>query len=163
MHTLRTLCLALAVGLVAGSGFWTVQAVADQFTDVPAGNAFAEDIDWLTDQDIASGFADGTFRPTEPVKRQQLARWLRNLSNRMQVAVASVDPAAGDHFTATVDCPDGLRAVAGSGSVAPAVPGLTVSASYPSEVYQWQVDWVGDQVVDPTQLQVSAFCIPVQA
>ena len=159
MQTLRTLALALAVGLVAGTGFWTVQAVADQFTDVPAGNAFAGDIDWLTDQDIAAGFPDGTFDPTAPVKRQQAARWLRRYNARMQLAVASVDPAADDHFSATVDCPQGLRAVAGSGS-ADAGMGLTVTAGYPSETYQWQVDWEGDQVVDPTHLEVVAFCIP---
>jgi hypothetical protein len=161
MHTFRTLALSLVVGLVAGTGFFAAQAVADQFADVPAANPFAGDIGWLTDQGLASGFPDGTFRPTAPVKRQQLARWMNNYNQRMDTAVASTNPAAASTFSATVDCPEGRRAVAGSGA-ATAGLGLTQVASYPSETFQWQVEWenVAGNVVDPSLLQVIAFCVP---
>jgi hypothetical protein len=161
MHTIRTLAVALVVGLVAGAGFVAAQAVADQFSDVGDTSPFAGDIDWLTDQDLATGFPDGTFRPNQPVRRGQLAHWLFSYNDRIQTVVASVDPTPASTFTTTVDCPAGLRAVSGSGA-ATTGPGLIPVASYPSETFQWQVDWetASGDVVDPTSLQVVALCVP---
>jgi hypothetical protein len=53
-------------------------AVAQQtnFTDVPTGAPFYSDIYWLTDQKIATGFADGSFRPGNSVVRQAFAAYL---------------------------------------------------------------------------------------
>jgi hypothetical protein len=46
------------------------------YTDVSAGAAFADDIYWLTDNHIATGFSDGTFRPAVAVARQAFAAYL---------------------------------------------------------------------------------------
>ena len=46
------------------------------FTDVPESNEFYEDILWLVEQGITTGYADGTFRPTAPVSRQAMAAFL---------------------------------------------------------------------------------------
>jgi hypothetical protein len=160
-NTARLLALALAVGVVAGTGFWVSLAVADQFSDVPAGSAFVDDVDWLTDHDIASGFPDGTFRPTAPINRQQASRWFRNYNAGLHLVTASVNPDPATTFTAMVDCPDGERALMGSGAVSDGLD-LTLADSYANETYQWLVryDAPGNAMVDPTQVQATALCGP---
>ena len=81
---------------------------------------------------------DGTFHPTAPVNRQQASRWFRNYNDQIQIAIDNVDPPAGTEFTATVDCPAGMRAVSGSGAVGPDAD-LALADSYPSETFQWTV------------------------
>ena len=51
-------------------------AVPSSFSDVTAGNRFAEAIAWLEDADIADGYADGTFGTTLPISRQAMAAFL---------------------------------------------------------------------------------------
>ena len=162
MHTLRTIALALVVGLVAGTGFFAVQAVAEQFTDVPAGNAFAGDIDWLTDHGIASGFPNGTFDPTAPIKRQQAARWFRNYNAGLHVVTVTADPAPATAFELTADCPNGERALMGAGTVSDGLD-LTLASSYADEIFRWLVryDAPGNAVIDPSQIQVAVLCAPV--
>jgi hypothetical protein len=46
------------------------------FSDVPVSHPFYAEIEWLVAQSIASGFADGTFRPTLTVSRQAMAAFL---------------------------------------------------------------------------------------
>ncbi|HEX7352307.1 S-layer homology domain-containing protein [Brachybacterium sp.] len=50
------------------------------FSDVPTSHVFAEPIRWMSRTGISRGWADGTFRPTAPVTREQIAaffmRWL---------------------------------------------------------------------------------------
>ena len=54
----------------------TVPAPSSSFADVPTGNTFIEDIRWLADLEITTGYADGTFHPTAPVSRQAMAAFL---------------------------------------------------------------------------------------
>jgi hypothetical protein len=74
----RTLSLfaLVAVASVVGGAV----GASHQFSDVPSSNPFHDDIAWLADNGIAAGFADGTFRPGEPVTRQALAAYLHRLS-----------------------------------------------------------------------------------
>ena len=50
------------------------------FTDVPSSHVFAKEIRWMSQSGISRGWKDGTFRPTQPVTREQIAaffmRWL---------------------------------------------------------------------------------------
>lgn len=46
------------------------------FPDVPEGSPFATAIAWLASTGITEGYGDGTFRPTNPVTRQQIAAFL---------------------------------------------------------------------------------------
>jgi hypothetical protein len=46
------------------------------FSDVPAAHTFHEEIAWLADEGIATGFADGRFRPGAPISRQAVAAFL---------------------------------------------------------------------------------------
>lgn len=159
---LRTLSLCLVGGLLGGVGFFGATAVAShQFSDVATGNAFHDDIDWLTANGIASGYPDGTFRPANPINRQQASRWFRNFNDQIQIAIDNVDPPAGTEFTATVDCPAGMRAVSGSGAVGPDAD-LALADSYPSETFQGTVRWESDNdaVINPTTVQAIALCVP---
>jgi len=49
--------------------------VVGTFTDA-AGNTFEEEISWLVSQGITTGYQDGTFRPSQPVLREQMAAFL---------------------------------------------------------------------------------------
>ena len=51
-------------------------AVAASFSDVPSTHIFYSYITELSDAGIVSGFPDGTFRPDDPVTRQQMAKIL---------------------------------------------------------------------------------------
>lgn len=50
------------------------------FNDVPSSHVFAKEIRWMSQAGISRGWSDGTFRPTVPVTREQIAaffmRWL---------------------------------------------------------------------------------------
>jgi hypothetical protein len=46
------------------------------FPDVPPSNPFCGQITWMTSAGIAEGYADGTFRPTNPVSRQAMSAFL---------------------------------------------------------------------------------------
>jgi CSLREA domain-containing protein len=61
----------VTVALVLGA------APAAAFDDVPSTNPFVEEITWLADHGIATGYEDGTFRPTLPVSRQAMAGFLQ--------------------------------------------------------------------------------------
>lgn len=54
--------------------------VTPTFTDYPVGSTFYAQVEWMADENIASGFPDGTFRPQDPVKRQQMANFMYNFA-----------------------------------------------------------------------------------
>ena len=162
MQTIRKLATALAVAAVAGTGFGATAALANhQFSDVPTGNAFHGDVEWLADHGIAAGFPDGTFDPTAPIKRQQASRWFRNYNASLQRVTNQVDPPAGSSVEVTVDCPDGWRVLVGSGAVEAGYD-LTIADSYANETYQWLVrfDAPGNGSVDPASAEATALCAP---
>ena len=53
---------------------------ADPFVDVWYDDQFAWHMQWLTQHDIATGYADGSFRPTAPVSRQAMAAFLHRFA-----------------------------------------------------------------------------------
>ncbi|WP_237685184.1 GH25 family lysozyme [Arthrobacter sunyaminii] len=57
-------------------------AAAGPFKDVPANSQFAKDITWLRDARITTGYADGTYRPLEPVSREAMAAFLYRVAGR---------------------------------------------------------------------------------
>ncbi len=67
-----------AVALVTGFVGVTVGAAlaSHQFADVSDASPFHDAIDNVNDAGCVSGFPDGSFRPTENVRRQQAAFWL---------------------------------------------------------------------------------------
>lgn len=57
---------------MAGSPAYTAPAVSP-FKDVAPSDPFYKEISWFAQKDITTGFADGTFRPWEPVNRDAMA------------------------------------------------------------------------------------------
>ncbi|WP_062384879.1 S-layer homology domain-containing protein [Demequina iriomotensis] len=79
---------------------------AAHFTDVGgASKAFVE-ISWLSGQSIASGYADGTFRPRESVTRGNLAKLLYRYAGRPDVDLPAKSP-----FTDVKPSDGGYRAM----------------------------------------------------
>ena len=60
---------------MAGSPAYTAPK-ASPFKDVPTNHVFYKEIAWMNSQGIAKGWPDGTFRPYQPVKRDQMAAFL---------------------------------------------------------------------------------------
>ncbi|HYF45821.1 MAG TPA: S-layer homology domain-containing protein [Acidimicrobiales bacterium] len=77
IRTFVAIALAVAVGLV------TANAASAGFDDVPSEGAFAESITRVQEAGIATGFADGTFRPRADISRQQSAAWLDRSMGRV--------------------------------------------------------------------------------
>jgi Tol biopolymer transport system component len=66
------------IGVFDGDGRTYLRILAgDTFTDVPTLHGFFEEISWLVDSEVTTGFADDTYRPTIPVSRQGMAAFLR--------------------------------------------------------------------------------------
>jgi hypothetical protein len=71
---------AMAAFLFRASGSPSGPFSGPTFTDVQAGQAFAQEIAWMTSTGTARGYPDGTFRPLEPVTRQAMAAFLYRLA-----------------------------------------------------------------------------------
>ncbi|MDN3483561.1 S-layer homology domain-containing protein [Arthrobacter sp. APC 3897] len=62
------------------------------FKDVPAGRAFAEDIRWMAEQGISTGWPDGTFRPLDAVRRDAMAAFIYRLEGSPQHKPQNISP-----------------------------------------------------------------------
>ena len=166
---LRVLSVCVIGGLLAGFAFFGAIAVANhQFGDVGTNNPFHEEISWLTDQGLATGFPDGTFDPQGRIKRQQAAFWFANYNDAIYLTESPIDPPAGQTFSGQAGCADDDRAVAGGGVVDQASlrDDVAIVSSFPTREEgdvdnQWSVEWQteDDDVVDPT-LTIWALCMP---
>ncbi len=73
----------VAIALAVGTGMIGANAASAAFDDVPAEGQFSESISRVQEAGIATGFPDGTFRPTNALNRQQAAAWLDRSSGRV--------------------------------------------------------------------------------
>jgi hypothetical protein len=72
----------LTVMAVLAAGIGGVAYASDTFPDVPNGG-FHDQIDAIVNAGCATGFNDGTFRPTDGTKRGQFAFWMNNCGSRI--------------------------------------------------------------------------------
>lgn len=49
---------------------------ATHFTDVPANQFYTNAVNYLADQKISNGYGDGTFKPNQPITREEAAKFL---------------------------------------------------------------------------------------
>ena len=56
----------------------TPEAGSDAFTDVEAGQWYADAVNWAAANDIVSGYGDSTFGPQKDITREQMAQILYN-------------------------------------------------------------------------------------
>jgi hypothetical protein len=109
--------VAVVVSVSLGS---VAVAASTRFSDVPPGHAFEDEIDWMADTGITTGFPDDTFRPGAAVSRGSMSAFMQRLFNlRDQVKVASsassttitgTDYANVTGASTTVTVPDGTTA-----------------------------------------------------
>lgn len=63
---------------------------AAPFTDVSANGWYSQAVAWATEVGMADGYPDGTFRPDQPVTRQELvvlfARWVQDQTGGLETA-----------------------------------------------------------------------------
>lgn len=57
----------------------------DTFTDVNSSTAGYKAIEWCAKQGIVVGFSDGTFRPADPVSRQQMCIMLWRMAGKPEI------------------------------------------------------------------------------
>jgi subtilisin-like proprotein convertase family protein len=62
---------------------------APPFTDVPATHPFCREIQWVKDEGVASGFGDGTYKPSTAVTRQAMSAFMARLAGAMLPACSS--------------------------------------------------------------------------
>jgi hypothetical protein len=150
---------ALTLGLFAGSMFGGVAVASHQFSDVGDGNQFHDDIDWMVDQEIADGFSDGTYRPSQPVSRQAMAAFMRRLNNRYFPHESTANPTANSAFVHTAECPSGQRPMAGGGNVD--IANVFVTDSVPTSTgWSMRFETEGNAILDPGQIYVYVLCGP---
>lgn len=84
----------LAVMLAVGS----VQ-VSAEFSDVNSGAYYAEGVQFMLDQNLTEGYADGTFRPDRTLTRAEAAVFLARFENaKHSVSRSSFPDVPDDHF-----------------------------------------------------------------
>jgi hypothetical protein len=97
---MRRRSFTLAVILAAtGLALSSTAFASHDFSDVPDSNPFHDDISWMADAGITTGFPDGTFRPGQPVTRQSMAAFMRRLAGQDPDVDPVVDAATLDGMT----------------------------------------------------------------
>lgn len=68
---------AAMAGMIAGASgaAWATS----RFNDVPANHPFFDEITWMADTGISTGYDDGTYRPGDPVTRQAMSAFMQRL------------------------------------------------------------------------------------
>lgn len=62
------------------------------FRDVPSTAAFSADIEWVADQGILRGWADGTYRPLATIRRDAMAAAFHRLAGEPDIAPPARSP-----------------------------------------------------------------------
>jgi len=71
---------------LAGEPPFTSPGVAT-FPDVSTSHPFFDEIEWMADEDITTGFNDGTFKPSANVTRQAMSAFMKRLAEGPGVGV----------------------------------------------------------------------------
>lgn len=67
---------------------------AAPFTDVAPSNQFFNEISWLKEQGVSTGFPNGTFQPVTPVNRDAMAAFMYRLKGSPAFAAPATSPFA---------------------------------------------------------------------
>ncbi len=84
--------LALVAVLLSTFVGGTASAATYEFKDVRSGHKFRTEITWLADQQITTGYADGSFKPRDSVSREAFAAFLYRLAGKPSVNLPSRSP-----------------------------------------------------------------------
>ena len=84
-----------------GDPAWAPADGVQTFSDVPSSHAFYREIEWMADQDLTSGYDDGTFRPAAGTSRQAMAVFLHRLAGEPAADAPAFSDVPADHPFAT--------------------------------------------------------------
>lgn len=111
MQRTKILGLVSAVALVAAVvGAGTAAWASHQFSDVGDDHPFHDEIGMVVDSCVATGFADGTYRPANSVSRQAMAAFLSRGLGQVEVADGATVMLPGNE-TGTITAPLTLATV----------------------------------------------------
>lgn len=84
----RSTTFKILVAMLAAVAISVPTAVyaSHQFSDVPDSYAFHDEIDRIADAGITTGFSDGTFRPSDTVRRGPMAAFMGRMGGRTAMA-----------------------------------------------------------------------------
>ena len=79
---------------LAGSGAAYVffSCATPPFSDVPTNHPFCPEIEWMKDNAISTGFADGTYRPSISVTRQAMSAFMARLAGSTSLPACTTPP-----------------------------------------------------------------------
>ncbi|WP_298462366.1 endo-1,4-beta-xylanase [uncultured Cellulomonas sp.] len=80
---------------------YTPEEGQQSFSDVGPDDQFYVAIEWMHANDLANGYADGTYRPTAPVSRQAMAAFLYRLADSPEADAPEFSDVPADHQFAT--------------------------------------------------------------
>lgn len=126
----------IGVALVTALFMGPISAFAShQFPDVPNSNLFHEQVDWMSDTGITTGFPDGTFRPNANVTRGQMSAFMFRLYN-LQAGLTSVDGGTNGGGVGGPGNIDTWETVNGLSTAVSVPPGTTgrINATFTGEV-----------------------------
>lgn len=74
----RTALIAggMVIGLLTP---YVIASAAATFPDVPESHPFFDEIEWMNDTGVTTGFVDGTYRPSQNVTRGNMAAFMQRL------------------------------------------------------------------------------------
>jgi len=115
----RRLTVVGAAVVVAMAIPFAAQAVTPTFSDVGVSHPFFDEIEWMADTNISTGYDDGTYRPSEPVTRQAMSAFMQrvyDLQDDMSwITIANLSSTSSSTWSdlsgsVTVNVPDGVYA-----------------------------------------------------
>ena len=147
--------LAASLGALAGTAY-----AAGQFTDVNENHPFFDDIEWMADTGISTGYEDGTYRPGDPVTRQAMSAFLHR-ANTYEIVIGTQSVQNQNSASAVAFCPAGTSVV--SGGASHNGNNITISGSYPSvDGSSWTATFeVDDNANQSFTARSHAICGPV--
>lgn len=103
-----TALMGAALAMILGA---TVVLASHQFPDVPDSHIFHDDIDWLADNGITTGYPNGNFGPEDNVTRGQMAAFMHRFSGTIgadTVVTSLVPPFEATNASVSLT-PDGVE------------------------------------------------------
>jgi len=156
---IRTAIVVVSTALVVAP----LTAIASHsFTDVPDGNVFHADIQWLKDAGVTLGCNPPTntrFCPSDSVTREQMAAFMKRLADNRVVDAGKVDGKGagelsvqgwarvqgnsvslnpGQIASSTAACPEGTNVLGGGYVTVDGVPNVNVFRQWPVSDTEWR-------------------------
>ena len=138
-----TVLVATVVATSAITATATTAVANHQFSDIPTGSFFHDEIAAIYDGGCAGGFGDGTFRSGNPATRGQFALWLSNCGGRVAFAndgsrslASSTEQGLATAAVTAGAMPTGGGFVVAFGSVAAASPGCAATCVVEFRLYR---------------------------